>query len=30
MSLAVARMITPMIAAYFLKPHGHAEHGGGR
>jgi multidrug efflux pump subunit AcrB len=22
-------MITPMIAAYFLKPHGHAEHGGG-
>jgi multidrug efflux pump subunit AcrB len=28
-SLAVARMITPMIAAYFLKPHGHAEHGGG-
>jgi len=30
MSLAVARMITPMIAAYFLKAHGHAEHGGGR
>jgi multidrug efflux pump subunit AcrB len=29
-SLAVARMITPMIAAYFLKAHGHAEHGGGR
>jgi multidrug efflux pump subunit AcrB len=29
MSLAVARMITPMIAAYFLKPHGAAEHGGG-
>lgn len=29
MSLAVARMITPMIAAYFLKSHGHAEHGGG-
>jgi multidrug efflux pump subunit AcrB len=28
-SLAVARMITPMIAAYFLKPHGKAEHGGG-
>ncbi len=28
-SLAVARMITPMIAAYFLKPHGIAEHGGG-
>jgi hypothetical protein len=22
-------MITPMIAAYLLKPHGHAEHGGG-
>ena len=30
MSLAVARLITPMIAAYFLKSHGHAEHGGGR
>jgi len=29
MSLAVARMITPMVAAYFLKAHGHAEHGGG-
>ena len=28
-SLAVARMITPMIAAYFLKAHGHAEHAGG-
>ena len=28
-SLAVARMITPMIAAYFLKSHGMAEHGGG-
>jgi multidrug efflux pump subunit AcrB len=28
-SLAVARMITPMIAAYFLKSHGPAEHGGG-
>ena len=28
-SLAVARMITPMIAAYFLKSHGIAEHGGG-
>ncbi|HEX7856723.1 MAG TPA: efflux RND transporter permease subunit, partial [Sphingobium sp.] len=28
-SLAVARMITPMLAAYFLKAHGHAEHGGG-
>ncbi|QQN75470.1 efflux RND transporter permease subunit [Croceicoccus sp. YJ47] len=30
MSLAVARMITPMAAAYFLKAHGHAEHGEGR
>jgi len=30
MSLAVARLITPMIAAYFLKAHGVAEHGGGR
>ncbi|KQM21883.1 efflux RND transporter permease subunit [Novosphingobium sp. Leaf2] len=30
MSLAVARIITPMVAAYFLKAHGHAEHGGGR
>ena len=29
MSLAVARMVTPMVAAYFLKAHGHAEHGGG-
>ncbi len=29
MSLAVARMLTPMIAAYFLKAQGHAEHGGG-
>ncbi len=29
LSLAVARMITPMIAAYFLKSFGHAEHGGG-
>jgi len=29
MSLAVARMITPMVAAYFLESHGHAEHGGG-
>ena len=28
-SLAVARMITPMIAAYFLKPTGIREHGGG-
>ena len=30
MSLAVARMITPMVAAYFLKAQGHAEHGGGK
>ncbi len=29
MSLAVARMITPMIAAYFLKAKGHADHGTG-
>ena len=29
MSLAVARLITPMIAAYFLKASGHAEHGNG-
>ena len=29
MSLAVARMITPMIAAYFLKSHGHADHANG-
>ena len=29
MSLAVARMITPMVAAYFLKAHGQAEHAGG-
>ena len=29
MSLAVARLITPMIAAYFLKSHGHASHGEG-
>jgi multidrug efflux pump subunit AcrB len=29
-SLAVARLVTPMVAAYFLKSHGHAEHGGGR
>ncbi|MET0269967.1 MAG: efflux RND transporter permease subunit, partial [Sphingomonas sp.] len=27
LSLAVARLITPMIAAYFLKAHGHAPHG---
>ena len=30
MSLAVARMITPMVAAYFLKAHGQSEHAGGR
>jgi multidrug efflux pump subunit AcrB len=30
MSLAVARLITPMIAAYFLKAHGQARHGEGR
>ena len=30
MSLAVARMITPMVAAYFLKAKGHASHGEGR
>ncbi|WP_126172936.1 efflux RND transporter permease subunit [Altericroceibacterium xinjiangense] len=29
MSLAVARLLTPMFAAYFLKAKGHAEHGGG-
>jgi multidrug efflux pump subunit AcrB len=29
-SLAVARMITPMIAAYFLRAHGQASHGEGR
>lgn len=29
MSLAVARMITPMIAAYFLREHGEAEHANG-
>ncbi|MEL7685425.1 efflux RND transporter permease subunit [Citromicrobium bathyomarinum] len=29
MSLAVARMITPMLAAYFLKSKGHASHGEG-
>lgn len=28
-SLAVARMITPMVAAYFLKARGHASHGEG-
>ena len=30
MSLAVARMITPMMAAYFLKAKGHATHGEGK
>jgi multidrug efflux pump subunit AcrB len=29
MSLIVARMISPMVAAYFLKAHGQAEHAGG-
>ena len=29
MSLLVARMITPMVAAYFLKAKGHASHGEG-
>jgi len=29
MSLAVARMITPMLAAYFLRAEGHAAHGEG-
>ena len=29
-SLAVARLITPMLAAYFLKSDGHAEHGTGK
>ena len=29
MSLAVARMITPMLAAYFLEAKGHASHGEG-
>jgi multidrug efflux pump subunit AcrB len=29
-SLAVARLITPLAAAYFLKSHGHASHGEGR
>ena len=29
MSLAVARLITPMMAAYFLKSKGHASHGEG-
>lgn len=30
MSLAVARMVTPLMAAYFLASQGPAEHGGGR
>ncbi|HEY0314070.1 MAG TPA: efflux RND transporter permease subunit [Allosphingosinicella sp.] len=30
MSLGVARLITPMVAAYFLKAKGHASHGEGR
>jgi multidrug efflux pump subunit AcrB len=30
MSLAVARLVTPMIAAYFLKAKGHKPHGDGR
>ncbi|THD38397.1 MAG: efflux RND transporter permease subunit [Sphingomonas sp.] len=30
MSLAVARLVTPMIAAYFLRAKGHAAHGEGR
>ncbi len=30
MSLAVARLLTPMIAAYFLKAHGQAAHGESR
>ena len=29
LSLGVARLITPMVAAYFLKAHGEASHGGG-
>ncbi|WP_375397499.1 efflux RND transporter permease subunit [uncultured Sphingomonas sp.] len=29
-SLAVARLVTPMIAAYFLKSHGTSKHGEGR
>ena len=29
MSLAVARMITPLLAAYFLKDHGEADHANG-
>ena len=30
LSLAVARLITPMLAAYFLKSHGQAAHGEGK
>ena len=30
MSLAVARLVTPMVAAYFLKAKGHKPHGEGR
>jgi multidrug efflux pump subunit AcrB len=30
MSLAVARLVTPMLAAYFLEAKGHAAHGEGR
>lgn len=30
MSLAVARMITPLMAAYFLSAKGNADHGGGK
>ncbi|USI71417.1 efflux RND transporter permease subunit [Sphingomonas morindae] len=30
MSLLVARLVTPMVAAYFLKSQGHQAHGGGR
>ncbi|MBM3594204.1 MAG: efflux RND transporter permease subunit [Alphaproteobacteria bacterium] len=30
MSLAVARMITPMMTAYFLEAHGEADHAGGK
>jgi multidrug efflux pump subunit AcrB len=30
MSLGVARLITPLVAAYFLKAHGRASHGEGR
>ncbi len=30
LSLAVARLITPMLAAHFLKSHGEADHGGAK